>query len=144
MGKKCRKWHVCCAVLHYILYTEFSKLWDFHRLFGSKNSPTTGIVHTIRHIYRSMWPAREAKPRFGVALECDSHDCKTHLYSLNCMVKHFNSHPVLHPYFNSLDLMQFPPAVLFVWNPLSGPCENVSQDKSPVLLIFYFCFVSLP
>ena len=28
-GEKCRKWHsrnICCAVLHYILYTEFSQI----------------------------------------------------------------------------------------------------------------------
>ena len=67
-----RKWHVCCAVLRYISYAKFSQilevLRDFHRLFGSRNSPTTGILHTIRHVYRSVWPTREAKPRFGAAL----------------------------------------------------------------------------
>ena len=31
----------------------------------SRNSPTTGILHSIRHVYRSVWPAGEAKPRFG-------------------------------------------------------------------------------
>ena len=45
--KQRRKWHVCCAVLQYISYAKFSQilgvLWDFHRLFGSKNSPTTVI-----------------------------------------------------------------------------------------------------
>ena len=55
---------VCCAVLRYISYAKFSQilevLWDFHRLFGSRNSPTTGILHTVRHVYRSVWPAREA------------------------------------------------------------------------------------
>ena len=65
--KKRRKWHVCCAVLRYISYAKFSKLLevlrDFHRLFGSRNSPTTGILHTVRHVCRSVWPAREAKPR---------------------------------------------------------------------------------
>ena len=47
---------------------------DSHRLFGSKNGPTTGILHTIRHVYRSMWPTREERPRFGAAL---AHDCET-------------------------------------------------------------------
>ena len=56
----------------------------FHRLFKSRNSPTTGIllengVHYIRHVYRSMWPTREAKPRFGTTLEPSAHDCETHL-----------------------------------------------------------------
>ena len=36
--KKCREWHVCGAVLHYISYAKFSQileaLWDF----GSRNS----------------------------------------------------------------------------------------------------------
>ena len=31
----------------------------------------------IRHVYRSVWPAREAKPRFGAALERSAHDCET-------------------------------------------------------------------
>ena len=62
-GKKRRKWHIS--------YTNFFQILevfrDFHRLFRSRNSPTTGILHTIRHVYRSVWPAREAKPRFGTA-----------------------------------------------------------------------------
>ena len=56
--KKCRKWHVCCAVLHYISYAKFSQilrvLWDSHRLFGSRNSPTTGTLHTISTMFTSM------------------------------------------------------------------------------------------
>ena len=85
-GEKRRKWHSrngCSAVLRYISYTAFSQilevLRDFHRLFGSRNSPTTCILHTIRHVYRSVWPAREAKPRFGAALERSAHDCETGL-----------------------------------------------------------------
>ena len=54
-GKKTRRWHVCCTVLHYISYTKFSQiLWDSYHIFGSRNSPTTGILHTIRHVYRSV------------------------------------------------------------------------------------------
>ena len=68
--KKRRRWHVCCAVLQYISYTNFAQilgvLRDSHRLFASRNSPTTGILHTIRHVY-SVWPAREAKPRMFCA-----------------------------------------------------------------------------
>ena len=81
---KCRKWHVCCAVLCYILYAKLEQilevLWDFHRLFGSRNSPTTGTLHTIHHVYRSMWPSREAKPRFGAALICSTHEYETCLF----------------------------------------------------------------
>ena len=37
----------CTAVLRYISYAKFSQilgvLWDFHRLFRSRNSPTTVI-----------------------------------------------------------------------------------------------------
>ena len=50
-GKKCRKWHICCTVLRYILYAKFLRslkvLWDFHRLFGSRNSPSTSILSTM-------------------------------------------------------------------------------------------------
>ena len=42
-----RKKTVCCAVLRYIPYAQFSQmlevLWDSHRLFGSRNRPPTGI-----------------------------------------------------------------------------------------------------
>ena len=80
--EKRRKWHSSTEVLE-VPCTIFRTprfrqvLRDFHRFFGSRNSPTTGNLHTIRHVYRSMWPAREAKPRFGTALECSAHDCKT-------------------------------------------------------------------
>ena len=80
-GKKCRKWPVCCVVLRCISYAKFSQILevvrDFYRLFGSRNSPTTGILHTMRHVYRSMCPAREAKPRFGAAFERSARDCET-------------------------------------------------------------------
>ena len=73
-------------LLHCILCAKFSQilevLRDFHHLLGSRNSPTTGILHTICHVYRSVWPAREAKPRFGDALEHSVHDCETHLLTL--------------------------------------------------------------
>ena len=49
---------LCCTALYFVRQV----LWDFHRLFGSGNSPTTSILHTICHVYRSMWPAREDKP----------------------------------------------------------------------------------
>ena len=56
--KKCRKCHVCCAVLHYISYAKFSQilrvLWDSHRLFGSRNSPTTGTLHSISAMFTSV------------------------------------------------------------------------------------------
>ena len=71
------------AALYYISYAKFSQilkvLRDFHRLSGSRNSPTTSILHTIRHVYRSVWPAREAEPRFGAALERSAHDFVTRL-----------------------------------------------------------------
>ena len=55
-----KKSQICCAALRYISYAKFSQnlevLWDFHRLFGSRNSPTTGILHTIRHVYRACGP----------------------------------------------------------------------------------------
>ena len=80
--KKRRKRHVCCAVLRYISYATFSQILEVFGTSiasGSRNSPTTDILHTVRHVYRSVWPAREAKPRFGAALVHSAHDCETRL-----------------------------------------------------------------
>ena len=35
------------------------------------------FFYTIRHVYRSVWPAREAKPRFGAALVGSALDFET-------------------------------------------------------------------
>ena len=55
-----KKSQVCCAALRYISYAKFSQnlevLWDLHRLSGYRNSPTTGILHTIRHVYSACGP----------------------------------------------------------------------------------------
>ena len=60
-----------------VLYCAiFSSPSSMHCFFGSRNSPTTGILHTFCHVYRSVCPAREAKLCFGAALECSVHDCK--------------------------------------------------------------------
>ena len=75
-----RKWHVCCAVLRHISYAKLEQIleviWDFDRLFRSRKSPTTSILLTTRHVYRSVWLAREAKPRSGATLVRSAHDCK--------------------------------------------------------------------
>ena len=68
--EKSQETNVCCAVLRRIFsYVKFSQileaLREFNRLFVSRNSPSTCILLTIRHVYRSVWPAREAKHRFG-------------------------------------------------------------------------------
>ena len=67
-------------LLRYILYANFSQilevLRDFHRLFGSRNSPITGIL-------------REVKPRFGAALERSAHDCETGLQGI-CLMTSFD------------------------------------------------------
>ena len=85
--------HACYAVLRYISHAKFllilEVLRDFHRLFKSRNSRTTGILHTIRHVYKSVWPAREAKPRFGAALERSAQDCETRLQSSKVWRHHF-------------------------------------------------------
>ena len=65
-----------CTALYFVRQI-LEVLQDFHRLFGSRNSPTTDICHTIRLVYRSVWPARKAKPRFGATLERSAHDCET-------------------------------------------------------------------
>ena len=41
------------------------------------------FFHTIRYVYRSVWPAREAKPRFGATLVHSAHDCETGLLKLS-------------------------------------------------------------
>ena len=90
-GEKRSKWHsrnVCFAVLRYISYATFSHivivLRDFYRLFGSRNSRPTDILHTIRHVYRNVWRAREAKPRFGATLVRSAHDCDTRFSVFMC------------------------------------------------------------
>ena len=35
------------------------------------------FFHTIRHVYRSVWPAREAKRRFGATLVRSAHEYET-------------------------------------------------------------------
>ena len=37
------------------------------------------FFHTVRHVYRSVWPTREAKPRFGATLVRSAHDYETRL-----------------------------------------------------------------
>ena len=37
------------------------------------------FFHTIRHVDRSVWPARKAKPRFGATLAHTAHDFETGL-----------------------------------------------------------------
>ena len=67
-----------CTALYFV--RKFLVLRNFYRLFGSNNSPTTGILHTFRHVYRSVWPTREDKSRFGALLERSAHDYETRLY----------------------------------------------------------------
>ena len=84
MENKRGKWHFCCAVLRYISYTKFSQilevLRDFYFLFGSRNSPTTGILHAIRHVYRSVWPEKQRRgtqfqPNFPPKNSCLGMNC---------------------------------------------------------------------
>ena len=81
--KKRRKRQVCCAVLHYISCAKLSQilevLRDLHRLFGSRNRPTTSILYTIRHVYRSVWPAREAKRQ-------RSYKCSAHIIGVRSVI----------------------------------------------------------
>ena len=90
---KRRKWHVCCAVLRYISYAKFSQileaLREFHRV--SRNSPTTSILHTVRYVYRSVWPARETKLRFGTALERSAHDQWNSLIAMKARLPDHNN-----------------------------------------------------
>ena len=45
--------------------------------------PTYIHFHTIPHVYRDVWPTREAKPHFGARLVHSVHDCETGLYQLH-------------------------------------------------------------
>ena len=51
------------------------------------------FFRTICHVYRSMWPTGEAKPRFAAALVHSVHDCETGL--LACAIKLFFLHACL-------------------------------------------------
>ena len=57
-----------CAIFRTPSFRKSSKFFGTSIASRSRNSPTTGILHTIRHVYRSVWPARGAKPHFGAAL----------------------------------------------------------------------------
>ena len=64
----------------------FAITWRTKYKFSAANMPfffffSTDIYsfHTIRHVYRSVWPVREAKPRFGAALVRSAHACETRL-----------------------------------------------------------------
>ena len=70
-----------CLLRCTALYFVRQVLRDFYCLFRSRNSPTTGILHSFRRAYRSLCPTREAKPRFGSALERSAHDCETRLWN---------------------------------------------------------------
>ena len=80
--KKCRKWFRTPSFSNIL-----EVLQDFYSSFGSRNSPTTSILHTICHVYRSVWPAREAKPCFSAMLEHSVLDCETHLQKAYCLLK---------------------------------------------------------
>ena len=62
----------------------FAKTWrtKYSAIQRSKHAISCGFSTdirffcTIRHIYRSVWPATEAKPRFGTAFVGSAHDCE--------------------------------------------------------------------
>ena len=42
-------------------------------------STGTHFFHILRHVYGSVWPTREAKPRCGATLVRSAHECETGL-----------------------------------------------------------------
>ena len=92
--EECREWHVFWAVtvlylVRQVFANQLKFFWDFHRLFGSRNSRTTVILHTFRHIYRSMWPERSA------------HDCESRLLINEWTNEWMNEWTSIYPhYFN--------------------------------------------
>ena len=64
-----------------LAYTKYNALYSAANVpLPSGFFPTyIYFFHTICHVYRSMCPTREAKPRFGAAFEHSAHDCETRL-----------------------------------------------------------------
>ena len=70
----------------------------------------THFFHTIRHVYRSEWPAREAKPRFGAAL--------VHSLIITCISWHLTTWGVLHQrHSHGYYTRTFCPLLLLLSNP---------------------------
>ena len=67
-----------CTIFHMLSFHKYLKFFGTSIASGSRNSPTASILHTIHHVYRSVWPTLEAKPPSGAVLE---QDCETCLYS---------------------------------------------------------------
>ena len=59
------------------LRTKYSAVQRSKRAISCVFSTEIHFFHAIRHVYRSVWPAREAKPRFDAALVRSAHDCET-------------------------------------------------------------------
>ena len=59
-----------CPALYFVRSQILEVLWNFHRPLDPETVELLAFdLHTVRHVYRSVWPARETKPRFGAALE---------------------------------------------------------------------------
>ena len=64
----------------------FVKTW--HMKYSAEQHSKCAIscfffLCTIPHVYRDVWPTREAKPHFGARLVHSVHDCETGLYQLH-------------------------------------------------------------
>ena len=75
-------------------------VWNIAQ-YSTANVPFPAFVstdihfHTICHVYRSVWPTREAKPRFGVPLLYILHIFVTHIYIYNPMQNGWDAHKKL-------------------------------------------------
>ena len=74
VGTKCRKWHICCTVLHYISYMpSFCNSLKFLETSIALLDPETVQLPAFSILSAmftgTMWPTGEAKPRFGATLK---------------------------------------------------------------------------
>ena len=96
VGKR-RKWHcgnVCYAIFHAPSFRKSLKFFGtFRQLpFGSRN------LHSIRHVYRSIWTARKAKPRFAKWWRHTFMQAFIHLVSFGFI------HSIIHSFIRSLKI----------------------------------------
>ena len=88
-GIKRRKWHICWAV-NCVIYRvpSFCKslkfFWTSIASLDQETVQLTAFSILTAMFTGSVWPAREAKPRFAATLVCSAHDCETRLLCYLC------------------------------------------------------------
>ena len=72
-----------CTALHFVrqVFENPRSSSGLSSFAWNQKQSTYRQLHTIRHVNRSVWLAREAKPRSGAGLERSTHDYETPLLS---------------------------------------------------------------